>query len=104
MLRRWCLPLAGLALVIGSVTAAAPAAAAGPAPRAATAGYLVRPTIHLIRPAGIRPMIAPRFPHATSSNWSGYAAHGRTFKSISASWASRPATATAAATPTPASG
>lgn len=86
MLPRWCLPLAGLALVIGSVTATASAAAAGHAPRAAAAGHLVRPTIHLIRPAGTRPMIAHGFPHATSSNWSGYAAHGRKFRSISARW------------------
>jgi len=86
MLRRWCIPLAGLALVIGSVAATAPAAAAGHAPRAArtaAAGQLVRPTIHLIRPAGTRPMISHGFPHtaATSTNWSGYAATGRKFRS-----------------------
>ena len=88
MLRRWCLPLAGIALVIGSVAAAAPAVAAGHAPRAAAAGHLVRPTIHLIRPTGPRPMISHGFPHvdATSSNWSGYAATGRKFRSVSAHW------------------
>jgi len=91
MLRRWCIPLAGLALVIGSVAATAPAAAAGHAPRAArtaAAGQLVRPTIHLIRPAGTRPMISHGFPHtaATSLNWSGYAATGRKFRSVSADW------------------
>lgn len=81
MVPRWCIPLAGLALVIGSVAATAPAVAAG---------HPVRPTIHLIRPGsqGTRPMIEHGSPHinATSSNWSGYAAHGRAFKSVSASW------------------
>ena len=79
MLRRWCIPLAGLALAGGPLAAAAPAAAAS---------HPARPTIHLIRPAGTRPMIARGFPHttATSTNWSGYAAHSRTYRSISASW------------------
>jgi len=88
MLRRWCIPLAGLALVIGSVATTASAAAAGHAPHAGAAGQLVRPTIHLIRPTGTRPMISHGFPHtsATSTNWSGYAATGRKFRSVSASW------------------
>jgi len=88
MLRRWCIPLAGLALVIGSVAATAPAVAAGHAPRAPVAGHLVRPTIHLIRPTGPRPMISHGFPHiaATSFNWSGFAATGRKFQSVSAHW------------------
>ena len=70
MLRRWCLPLAGLALAAGSLAVTASAAAAGHTRRAATVGHLVRPTIHLIRPAGTRPMIARGFPHtaATSTN------------------------------------
>ncbi len=88
MLRRWCIPLAGLALVIGSVATTASAAAAGHAPHAGAAGQLVRPTIHLIRPTGTRPMISHGFPHtsATSTNWSGYAATGRKFRSVSATW------------------
>jgi hypothetical protein len=88
MLRRWCIPLAGLALAAGSIAATATAAAAGHAPRPATAGQLVRPTIHLLRPAGTRPMIGRGFPNtaASSTNWSGYAAHGRKFRSISSSW------------------
>jgi len=88
MLRRWCIPLAGLALAAGSIAATATAAAAGHAPRPAAAGQLVRPTIHLLRPAGTRPMIGHGFPNtaARSSNWSGYAAHGRKFRSISSSW------------------
>src|SRR5262252_2836445 len=72
MLRRWCIPLAGLALVGGALATSAPAAAS---PRAHPTG----PTIHMIRPAmhGIGPMTAVgRSRHAVqSTNWSGYAAH-----------------------------
>ena len=86
MLSRWCIPLAGLALVAGSVATSAPAAAAGRAPHAPAAAHPVRPVIHLIRPGN--PMIGhgfPRIGQATSSNWSGYAATG-SFSSVSASW------------------
>jgi hypothetical protein len=86
MLRRWCIPLAGAALVIGSAAATAPAAAALHAPHGAATGHLVRPTIHLIRPAahGTGPMVSRI--GATSSNWSGFAAHRATYKSVSATW------------------
>ncbi|HEV3294268.1 MAG TPA: G1 family glutamic endopeptidase [Streptosporangiaceae bacterium] len=81
MLRRWCIPLAGLALAGGAVAASAPAAAAS---------HPARPTIHLIRPAmhGTAPMVARGRPSQAveSQNWSGYAAHGKTYKSVSASW------------------
>jgi Peptidase A4 family len=81
MLRRWCIPLAGLALAGGALAASAPAAASSH-----PAGH----TIHLIRPAmhGTAPMVARGRPtHALESqNWSGYAAHGKTYKKISASW------------------
>ena len=81
MLRRWCIPLAGLALAGGALAASAPAAAAR---------HPARPTIHLIRPAmhGTAPMVARGRPsHALASqNWSGYAAHGKTYRSVSASW------------------
>ncbi len=86
MLRRWCIPLAGLALVVGSVAASAPAAAAaGHAPHGAVAGHPVRPVIHLIRPGN--PMIGHggRSNQSESTNWSGYAATG-SFTSVSASW------------------
>jgi hypothetical protein len=79
MLRRWCIPMAGLALAAGAL--AAPAAAAS---------HPAGPTIHLIRPTmhGTAPMVARGRPaHAISSqNWSGYAAHGATYTKISASW------------------
>jgi Peptidase A4 family len=81
MLRRWCIPLAGLALVGGALAASAPAAAAS---------HPARPTIHLIRPAmhGTAPMaVRGRSVNAVQSqNWSGFAAHGKTYRKISASW------------------
>ena len=81
MLRRWCIPLAGLALAGGTLAASAPAAASS---------HPAGPTIHLVRPAmhGTAPMaVRGRPSHALESqNWSGYAAHGKTYKKISASW------------------
>jgi hypothetical protein len=87
MLRRWCIPLAGLGLVLGSVAVAGTASAA---PAAQHATHLIRPAAHLIRPAGhgTRPRIAHGGPAnaATSTNWSGYAAASGTYKSVSATW------------------
>jgi hypothetical protein len=81
MLRRWCIPLAGLALVGGALAASAPAAAAS---------HPARPTIHLIRPAmhGTAPMaVLGRSANvARSQNWSGYASHAKSYKKVSASW------------------
>jgi len=81
MLRRWCMPLAGLALAGGALAASAPAAAAS---------HPARPTIHLIRPAmhGTAPMaVRGRSVNAlASTNWSGFAAHGKTYRQISANW------------------
>jgi hypothetical protein len=90
MLRRWSIPLAGLALVAGSVALAVPAGAARHPASDALAGRMVRPAMHLIRPSahGTRPMTAVGFGHtaANSTNWSGYAVHNGTYKSVSASW------------------
>jgi hypothetical protein len=81
MVRRWCIPLAGLALAGGALAASAPAAAAS---------HPARPTIHLGRPAmhGTAPMAAlGRSANAAASqNWSGYAAHAKAYNKISASW------------------
>jgi hypothetical protein len=81
MLLRWSILLAGLALAGGALAASAPAAAAS---------HPAGPTIHLIRPAmhGTAPMVARGRPShaAESENWSGYAAHGKTYKKVSASW------------------
>jgi Peptidase A4 family len=86
MLRRWCIPLAGLAMAAGSLALAAPAAAAGHVP----ARHLVRPTIHFVGPAahGTGPLSVRGRTHTNimSSNWSGYAAHSGTYTSVSASW------------------
>ncbi len=88
MLRRWYVPLAALALVIGSTVAASSTAAAARGP--GTAQNLIRPTAHLIRPAGHETV--PLTAHSgsrnavASTNWSGYAANGSTYTSVSASW------------------
>lgn len=93
MLRRWCIALAGLALVGGALAASAPAAAAS---------HPARPTIHLIRPGmhGTAPMAAlGRSANAArSQNWSGYAAHAKSYKKISASWVQPTAHCTASRT------
>ena len=87
MLRRWCIPLAGLGIVLGSVAAAGTASAA---PAAQHATHLIRPAVHLIRPGGhgTRPLVAHGGPAnaASSTNWSGYAAASGTYKSVSANW------------------
>ena len=84
MRRGWYLPVGVLALLSGPVLAASTAAAAAAAPvpgaRPATAqpgGPQVQPG-GLARPPGVR--------NAASVNWSGYAVHGGTYKSVSASW------------------
>src|SRR6266536_4456074 len=88
MLRRWYVPLGALALVIGSTFAASSTAAAARGP--GTAPNLIRPTAHLIRPAGHETV--PLTAHSgsrnavASTNWSGYAANGSTYTSVSASW------------------
>ena len=87
MLRRWCIPLAGLGMVLGSVAAAGTAAAAPAAHRAVT--QVIRPAAHLVRPGpGTRPLVAHGGPAnaAQSMNWSGYAAPSGTFTSVSANW------------------
>ena len=86
MLRRWCIPLAGLAIVLGSVAAAGTASAA---PAQHTSTHVIGPATHLIRPGpGTRPLVAHGGPAnaASSTNWSGYAAASGTYKSVSASW------------------
>ena len=84
MVRRWCIPLAGAALVVGSLAASAPAAAAGRAPHAPAAAHQIRPGGRMIRPGGPAGHGLPRN-QEQSSNWSGYAAAG-SFTSVSANW------------------
>jgi hypothetical protein len=85
MIRRWCIPLAGLALVAGTVAASAPAAAAR-TPHS-VAGHVIRPGAPMIRP-GTNPMVGHGLPRRAtpSQNWSGYAANGGTYHSVSANW------------------
>jgi hypothetical protein len=83
MVRRWCIPLAGATLVIGSL-AYAPAAAAGRAPHAPGSVHQVRPGGRMIRPGSPAGHGLPRN-QQQSSNWSGYAATG-SFTSVSANW------------------
>jgi Peptidase A4 family len=87
MLREWCIPVATLALVGGSMLAATGVAAASTAAHSSgrvtmQPGGLPR---HLVGPLSIR---GHGSPSVTSSNWSGYAATGGTgaFSSVSASW------------------
>ena len=83
MVRRWCIPLAGAALVIGSL-AYAPAAAAARAPHAPASVHQVSPGGRMIRPGSTAGHGLPRN-QQQSSNWSGYAATG-SFTSVSANW------------------
>jgi Peptidase A4 family len=89
MLRRWCVPLAGLGLVLGSIAAAGTASAAPASPHA-QAAHVIGPAAHLVGPAGhgTRPLVAHGGPvnAAESTNWSGYAANGGTYTKVSASW------------------
>jgi Peptidase A4 family len=80
MRRTWCVPVAAFAIVGGSMLATASAGAAT-APRAAHS--VVQPgglAQHLVSPFGAHGT------NVTSSNWSGYAVHSGTYKSVSASW------------------
>lgn len=93
MLRRWCIPLAGLAVVVGSLAAAGPAtasAAATPSVHHGTVSSHLPLLRHpMIRAGhGTQPLIRGGVHNAstTSSNWSGYAASGGTYTSVSASW------------------
>jgi hypothetical protein len=88
MLRRWCVPLAGLGLVLGSIAAAGTASAAPAAPHA-QAAHVIGPAAHLVRPASHgSPLTSQggRLNEAESTNWSGYAANGSKYTSVSASW------------------
>jgi Peptidase A4 family len=87
MLRKWCIPVATLALVGGSTLAATGVAAASTAAHS-PGRVTMQPGGPARHPVG--PLRAEgRGSHSvTSSNWSGYAATGGTgaFSSVSASW------------------
>jgi len=101
MTRRWCIPLTTIALVLGSLMAAA---------GTASASVSAHPTIHHVYPAswvhGFRPGGRMQQPSgaaakahgirnvAESTNWSGYAVNGANghFSSVAASWTEPKAT------------
>jgi hypothetical protein len=94
MLRRWCIPLAALALAltpalgVGSASAAALAGHATPV-RSGGPLQLVKPGSDLKAASGIRN-------EDESTNWSGYAADSGTYTSVSASWVQPAGTCTSA--------
>ena len=98
MRRRWSIPLSTLVLAIGSVAVATSAAASSPAARPGGA-HSPQP-IHVAQPGGpasnmLRPHTSSASRsagNATSTNWSGYAATGSTYTSVSASWTEPTAT------------
>lgn len=88
MRRRWLIPLSTLVLVIASVAVATSAAASSSAAHS-RAGHSSQP-MHVAEPGGpVANMLRPHASsasNATSTNWSGYAATGGTYTSVSASW------------------
>ncbi len=103
MTRRWCIPLAAIGLVFGSMLFAAGAASA-----ATTARPVIHSvTVHQFEPGGLMHRahgtdIGPnvlghgRYTTVESTNWSGYAVTGSdgAFTSVSASWTEPTATCT----------
>jgi Peptidase A4 family len=88
MSRRWSVPFAAIALVFGSVLAAAGASAATQAPQA-THISAIQPGGTMIRAGGARAQVSgARQTTVTSTNWSGYASNGATghYTSVSGSW------------------
>jgi hypothetical protein len=97
VVRRWHISLASLALLFGSVLAAATSASAAPVSHhphpISISGY--KPGGRMIRPGGVS-HLTTRAGHTTaqSTNWSGYAVTGGNgaFSSVSASWTEPTAT------------
>jgi hypothetical protein len=105
MFRRWCIPLTTIALVFGSLMAAAGGANAAVHPAQHPGITHVRPggMVHAFKPGGLmqRPTGALARAHgiknqAESTNWSGYAVTGASgaFHSVSATWTEPKATCT----------
>jgi Peptidase A4 family len=103
MIRRWCIPLTTIALVFGSLMAAAGSASASATAHPGITHVRPGGAVHAFRPGGLmqRPTGALGRAHgvknqAQSTNWSGYAATGSNgaFSSVSASWKEPTATCT----------
>jgi Peptidase A4 family len=83
MRSKWCVPVAAFALVGGSLLASSGASAAThSAPNSAHSA---------VQPGGLAKLTSGAHgdrsnASATSENWSGYAVHSGTYKSVSASW------------------
>ena len=88
MSRRWCVPFATLALVFGSMLAAASASAAAQAPQTHVV-HATQPGGAMIRTGGAHAQVSgARNTTVTSTNWSGYASNGANgaYTSVSSSW------------------
>jgi hypothetical protein len=95
MLRRWCIPLAALAVAFApALTAVTASAATHPA-----AALKIQPggtAVHVVQPGTALSAQAGIHAESTSTNWSGYAADGGTYTSVSASWVEPTGTCTSA--------
>jgi hypothetical protein len=84
--RRWLIPLAALAVALVPALAATPASASTPSGKAPA----IQPggtAVHVVKPGTGAPSAHSGLRNETSStNWSGYAASGSTYTSVSASW------------------
>jgi hypothetical protein len=82
MRRGWCVSVRALALLGGSVLAVGAAAGAS-----AASGHLAGHRVAVVRPGGLaRQLTGFGTRNATSANWSGYALHHGTYRSVSANW------------------
>ena len=103
MIRRWCIPLTTIALVFGSLMAAAGGADASVALHPGMTHVRPGGAVHAFKPGGLMQRPTGALAHARgtkneaeSTNWSGYAVTGGSgaFKSVSASWTEPKATCT----------
>ncbi|HEV2371212.1 MAG TPA: hypothetical protein VGS19_03500 [Streptosporangiaceae bacterium] len=100
MVRRWMIPLAGLALAAGSavaspVMAAGSALAAGPGTHAARAAVPRLPAPGGLAEAAIPcTVVGPSHDLCYSINWSGYVVSGGMFSTVTAAWTEAKVTCT----------
>jgi hypothetical protein len=97
MVRRWFVPLAGLALMTGSLAVSGPAMAASTGPHAGSqtaASHTFRPGGLFRQAPGTHSAIVNGRRIVFSTNWSGYAVTGGTFTTATASWTQNTITCT----------
>ena len=88
MARHWCVPLMTLALLGGSAMAAG-VASASPALAHSAPAAVISPGHPMIGAGGVVTpnVVGGQFsPAAKSTNWSGYALHSGTYRSVTATW------------------